>query len=53
MKTVTDIRRRSAHDTVITESSHVVLNSLRDWEPAERLEQRRDMVSFTFVSAQF
>ena len=37
LKTVTDIRRSSSHDTFIAESVYLVLNSLLDWEPVERL----------------
>ena len=48
MKTVTEIRRSSARDTVIAESVYLVLNSLFDWEPVEELKQRCDVVSFTF-----
>ena len=40
MKTVTEIRWSSTHDTfilIIAESAYFVLNSLLDWEPVERL----------------
>ena len=47
LKTVTEIRRSSVRDTVIAESVYLVLNSLWDWQPAERLKQESDMVSFT------
>ena len=33
LKTVTEIRRSSAHDTFIAESVCLVLNSLLDWKP--------------------
>ena len=49
MKTVTDIRRSSSRDTFIAESVYLVLNSLLDWEPLERLKQKTDVVSFTFT----
>ena len=38
LKTVTEIRRSSAHDTFIAESVYLVLNSLLDWEPVEKLK---------------
>ena len=47
MKTVTEIRRSSARDTVIAERVYLVLNSLLDWKPVEILKQRCDMGSFT------
>ena len=47
LKTVTEIRRSSAHDTFIAESVYLVLNSLLDWKPVEKLKQRC-LVSFTF-----
>ena len=50
MKTVTEIRRSSARDTFIAESVYLVLNSLLDWEPVEKLKLRSDVVSFTFFS---
>ena len=48
MKTVTEIRRSSAHDTFIAESVYLVLNSLLDWKPVSKSKQRCDVVSFTF-----
>ena len=39
LKIVTEIRRSSARDTVIAESVYLVLNSLLDWKPAEKLKQ--------------
>ena len=48
MKTVTEIRRSSARDTVIAESVYLVLNSLLDWKPVEKLKQRYYVVSFSF-----
>ena len=48
LKTVTEIRRSSACDTFIAESVYLVLNSVLDWEPVEKLKQRFDMASFTF-----
>ena len=40
LKTVTEIRQSSAHNTFIAESVYLVLHSLWDWEPVERLKQR-------------
>ena len=48
MKTVIEIRRISARNTFIAVSVYVVLNSLLNWEPVERLKQRWNVVSFTF-----
>ena len=48
LKTVTEIRRSSARDTFIAESVYLVLNSLLDWKPVEKLKQRSYVVSFTF-----
>ena len=50
LKTVTEIKRSSARDTFIAEIVYLVLNSLWDREPVKRLEQRSDIVSFTFFS---
>ena len=50
LKTVTEIGRSSARDAFIAESVYLVLNSLLDWEPVEKLKHRRDVVSFTFFS---
>ena len=47
LKTVTEIRRSSARDTVIAERVYLVLNSLLDWKPVEILKQRCDVGSFT------
>ena len=47
MKTVAEIRRSSAWCTFIAESFYLVLNSVLDWEPVEKLKQRCDVVSFT------
>ena len=52
MKTVTEIRWSSAHDAFIAESVYLVLNSLFDWEPVEKLKQGCDMVSFTFFQCE-
>ena len=49
MKTVTEIRQSSAHDTFIAESVYLVLNSLLDWKPVEKFKQRCDVVSLTCV----
>ena len=48
-KTVTEIRRSSARDTFMTDSVYLVLNSLLDWEPVEKLKQRCDVVRFTLL----
>ena len=50
LKTVTEIRPSSARGTFIAESVYLVLNSLLDWKPAEKLKQRCYVVSFTFFS---
>ena len=47
-KTVTEIRRSSALDTFIAESGYIVLKSLWDWKPVERLKQRGNVVLFSF-----
>ena len=47
LKTVTEIRRSSAHDTFIAQSVYVVLNSLLDWKPVQKLKQRCYVVSFS------
>ena len=50
LKTVTDIRQSSTHDTFIAERVYLVLNSLLDWKPVEKLKQRWcDVVSFMCV----
>ena len=41
LKTVTEIRQ----------NVYLVLHSLLDWEPVEKLKQRCDVVSFMFFSA--
>ena len=46
LKTVTEIRRSSARDTSIAESVYLVLISLLDWKPVEKLKQRSYVVSF-------
>ena len=38
-KTVREVRRNSARDTFIAEKVYLVLNSLLDWEPLEKLKQ--------------
>ena len=38
LKTVTEIRRSSAHDTFVAESVYLVRNSLLDWEPVEKFK---------------
>ena len=43
LKTATEIRRSSARHTFIAQSIFLVLDSLWDWEPVERLKQRTDM----------
>ena len=48
LKTVTEIRRSSTRDTFIAESVYLVLNSLLDWKPVEKLKQRCYVVSLTF-----
>ena len=48
LKTVTEIRRSSARDTFIAENVYLVLNSLLDWEPVEKLKERCDVVSLIF-----
>ena len=46
LKTVTEIRWSSACDTFIAESVYLVLSSLLDWKPVEKLKQRCYVVSF-------
>ena len=46
-KTVTEIRWSSGRDTFTAESVYLVLNSMLDWEPVEKLKERCDVVSFT------
>ena len=46
LKTATEIRRCSAGDTFIAQSVYLVLNSLLDWKPVEKLKQRCYVVSF-------
>ena len=48
MKTITEIRWRNARDAFIAEIVYLVLNSLLDWEPLEKLNQTCDVVCFTF-----
>ena len=48
LKTVTEIRRSSARNTFIAESVYLVLNSLLDWKPVDKLKQRYYVVTFTF-----
>ena len=43
LKTITEIRQNNAHDTFIAENVYLVLNSLLDWEPGEKLKQRCDV----------
>ena len=38
LKTFTEIRRSSARDTFIAESVYLVLNSLLDWKPVEKIQ---------------
>ena len=40
LKTVTEIRRSRTCDIFIAECVYLVLNSLWDWEPVERLTER-------------
>ena len=49
LKTVTEIRRSSARDRFLAESVYHVLNSLLDLKPVEKLEQKCNVVSFTFL----
>ena len=49
LKTVIEIRRSSASDTFIAETVYLVLNSLLNWNPVQKLKQRCDVVSFTFL----
>ena len=49
LKTVTEIRWSSACDTVVAQSVYLVLNSLLDWEPVDRLKQRSDVFKFYLV----
>ena len=46
LNTVTEMSRNSACNTSIAESVYLVLNSLLDWEPVDRLKQRSES-SFT------
>ena len=50
LKTVPEIRQSNARDTVIAESAYLVLNSLLDWKPVEKLKQRSNVDNFTFFS---
>ena len=50
LRTVTELRRSSAHDTFVAGSVYLVLNSFWDWEPVERLKQRR-VVCLPTISA--
>ena len=50
LKTVTEIRRSTARDTFRADSVDLVLNSLWNWEPEQRLKQRSDMASFTALN---
>ena len=50
LKTVTQIKQSSTHDTFIAENVYLKLFFLWDWKPAERLlqnSQKNDGVSFT------
>ena len=47
-KTVTEVRQSSACDIFTTAGIYLVLNSLLDWEPVEKLKRRCGVVSFTF-----
>ena len=47
LKTVTEIRRSSICDAFIAESVYLVLNSLLDWKPVEKLKKRCYVVSFS------
>ena len=38
LKTETEVRRSSAHDTLIAESVYLVLNSQQNGKPVERLK---------------
>ena len=50
LKTVTEIRWTSAHDTFIAENVYLVLNPLWDWESVKILKERCDVVGFMFLS---
>ena len=43
LNTVTEIGGGSARDAFITENVYLVLTSLLDWEPVEKLKQRCDL----------
>ena len=45
LKTVAEIRRSSDGDTFIVESVYLVLNSLLDWKPVEKLKHRLTIIS--------
>ena len=47
LKTITEIRQSRARGAFTAGRFDLVLNSLWDWEPVERLKQRSDVVSFT------
>ena len=47
LTTVTEIRWSSGRDTFTAESVYLVLNSMLDWEPVEKLKERCDVVRFT------
>ena len=51
-KTVTEIRWSCACNTFIVCLSSTVLNSLRHWEPVERLKQRNEVVYVFFRMSQ-
>ena len=49
LKTVTGIRRSGARNTFTEKRVYLALNSLWDWEPVERLEQRNDVPKCCFA----
>ena len=45
---VAETRPSSARATVMADSVYLVLNSLWDWEPVERLKLRSDTITLSF-----
>ena len=45
MKTATEIRQGNVRHTFVAKCVYLVLDSLLDWEPMERLKQRSDTIS--------
>ena len=52
LKTVTEIRWSSVHDTFIAESVYLVLNYLLNREPVERLKHRSEVTNLKQNEAQ-